>query len=140
MRGVRGVSRLNLVNGENALYDGVECTVSRGVDPTPVNRAFSLNDEFREETPTGRVIAGLLLVGEHGAIRPTPQEVNMPSPNQTTLGTTKENSKLLRWFAEQNDLPSKTKALILLVKFATTPEGLKAFRQWRASEIVKGSL
>ena len=64
----------------------------------------------------------------------------MPSPNQTTLGTTKENSKLLRWFAEQNDLPSKTKALILLVKFATTPQGLKAFRQWRASEIVKGSL
>ena len=65
----------------------------------------------------------------------------MPTaPNQTSLGTTKANSKLLRWFADQNHLPSKTQALLLLVQFAATADGLAAFRQWRASEIAKGNL
>ena len=60
--------------------------------------------------------------------------------NFTTLGTTKESSNLLKRFAEQNNLGSKTKALILLVKFGTSPQGLRAFRQWRAVEIARGNL
>lgn len=60
--------------------------------------------------------------------------------NFTTLGTTKANSNMLGWFAEQNNLDSKTKALILLVQFATSAEGLKAFRMWRSRMIASGRL
>ena len=57
----------------------------------------------------------------------------------TTLGTTKANSNMLGWFAEQNNL-NKMKALILLVQFATSAEGLKAFRMWRSRMIASGRL
>lgn len=60
--------------------------------------------------------------------------------NFTTLGTTKQNSNMLKGFAEQNNLGSKTKALVLLVQFGTSAEGLKAFRMWRSRMIASGRL
>ena len=60
--------------------------------------------------------------------------------NFTTLGTTKQNSNMLKWFADQNNLESKTKALVLLVQFGTSAEGLKAFRMWRSRMIASGRL